>query len=312
MKIFRGVAAVPEKYRGSILAVGVFDGLHLGHQELIRKAVSRARTLKTLAVVLTFDPHPVHVLRPENHLPLIISLPYRLKLIRAMGVDAVVLITFTRKFAGLTPEQFIKRYLLKPFHPRAVIVGDDFRFGQNRKGTIELFKAAGKRAGFKVLSVRTRQNGKKKFSSTLARDLIAKGALKDASRILGRPVAIMGKVVAGDRRGRTLGYPTVNITPSVEILPPQGVYAVRVLFEKERYNGMANIGMRPSFHKQGGLNVEAHIFDFNKKIYGAEIVIEFLHKVRNELYFPSSRDLVAQLRKDEAYCRKWFARHKHS
>lgn len=311
MKIFKGIKAVSEKFANPVVAIGVFDGLHLGHQLLIRKAVEQAKTLRGTSIVMTFDPHPVHVLRPENHLPLLVSLPYRLQLIESFGVDVIVVVRFTKAFSRLAPEQFIKQYLLKTFSPREVIVGDDFRFGQGRTGTIEVFEDAGKKNDFKVLSVKTQKSGLKKFSSTSARDAIAIGDLKKASRIFGRPVSLLGKVIVGKKRGRTLGFPTANIIPQGEILPPQGVYVVRIRHQGRALKGMANIGVRPSFSKGERLNVEVHLFDFNKNIYGHEIVIEFLHKVRNELYFPSSDALIAQLKKDELFSRKWFSLHEN-
>ncbi len=310
MRIFNGIASVKKKFANPVVAIGVFDGVHLGHQLLIRKAVERAKALGGQSIVMTFDPHPVHVLRPENHLPLLVSLPFRLKLITALGVDIAVVVRFTKAFSHLLPEQFISKYLIKPFSPREVIVGDDFRFGQNRTGTIAIFKDAGQKYGFEVVSVKTGKLGDKKFSSTKARDYIAVGNLKKAAEILGRPVSLLGHVVRGDKRGKTLGYPTANIIPSGEILPPQGVYCVRVFYGKEFYYGLANVGVRPSFHQEDHLNVEVHIFDFNKNVYGQEIGVEFLHKIRNELYFPSSQELVAQIKKDEAFARKWFARQK--
>ena len=310
MKIFKGIESVAGKFKNPVIAIGVFDGLHCGHQLLIGKAVARAKVLRGTSVVMTFDPHPVHVLRPENHLPLLISLPYRLKLIQSLGVDAVVVVRFTKSFSRLAPQQFIKKYLLKPFAPVEVIVGDDFRFGQNRAGTIDLFEQAGEENGFRVLSIKTKNGGHKKFSSTAARDAIAVGDFKKAAHIFGRPVSLMGKVVVGDKRGKTLGFPTANIVPQGEILPPQGVYVVRVEHQGKFLRGMANVGVRPSFHKDERLNIEVHLFDFNKNIYGHEIVIEFLHKVRNELHFPSSQALVKQLKKDEVFSRKWFSHHK--
>lgn len=312
MKIFYGIKSLPPgKFSNPVIAIGVFDGLHLGHQFLIRKAVKRARAIHGTAVVMTFDPHPVHVLRPENHLPLIISLGFRLKLIESFGVAVTVVIPFTKAFSRLSPRNFIQRYLIKPFAPKEIIVGDDFRFGQNREGTINFFKAAGKKFGFKIVGLKTKHNGGKKFSSTVVRDLIAVGEFKKAAAILGRPVALLGKVVVGDKRGKTLGFPTANMIPTGEILPPQGVYIVRVHYGGKTYRGMANVGVRPSFHKEDHLNVEVHIFNFRKKIYGEEIVVEFLQKIRNELYFPSREALISQLKKDETFCRKWFSQRKN-
>ncbi len=310
MKIFKGIASAKGEFKNSVVAIGVFDGLHLGHQLLIRNAVERAKALGGKAIVMTFDPHPVHVLRPENHLPLLVSLPFRLKLIAALGVDAVVVVRFTKAFSHLSPQQFISRYLVRPFLPSEIIVGDDFRFGQNRAGTISVFKDAGQKYTFKVVSVKTGKKGYKKFSSTVARDAIAVGNLKKASAILGRPVSLLGTVVRGDQRGKTFGYPTANIIPAREILPPQGVYCVRILLARQSFFGIANVGVRPSFHKEDRLNVEVHIFDFKKNIYGKVIRVEFLHKVRNEMYFPSIKDLVAQIKRDEAFARKWFSRNK--
>ncbi len=310
MKVFKGIASVKGEFKNSVVAIGVFDGLHLGHQLLIRKAVERAKSLRGQSIVMTFDPHPVHVLRPENHLPLLVSLPFRLKLIAALGVDAVVVVRFTKTFSRLSPQQFISKYLVMPFLPREIIVGDDFRFGQNRSGTISVFADAGQKYAFEVVSVKTTKAGHKKFSSTVARDAIAVGNLKKASAVLGRPVSLLGLVVRGDQRGKTLGYPTANIVPAGEILPPQGVYCVRIVLGRQSFLGIANVGVRPSFHKEDRLNVEVHIFDFKKNIYGKEICVAFLHKIRNEMYFPSSKDLVAQIQKDEAFARKWFARQK--
>lgn len=310
MKIFKGINAVAGEFPNSVVAIGVFDGVHLGHQLLIRKAVARAKVLRGAAIVMTFHPHPVHVLRPENHLPLLASLDFRLKLIASLGVDATVVVRFTKKFSLLAPEQFISQYLQKIFSPREVIVGDDFRFGQNRAGTIDVFEKVGQKNDFKVVSLKTQSQGRKKFSSTAARDWIAVGDLKKAAAILGRPVSLFGHVVKGDQRGRTLGYPTANIIPAGEVLPPRGVYCVRVRMGSRSFRGLANIGVRPSFHKTDFLNTEIHIFDFNENLYGAEIIVEFLHKIRNELYFSASSDLVARLKKDEVFSRAWFARNK--
>ena len=311
MKIFNGIKAVAGKFPNPVIAIGVFDGLHRGHQVLIRKAVQRAKRIRGTAIVMTFDPHPVRVLRPENRLPLLVSLPFRLKLIAAMGVDATVIVRFTKAFSRLAPKQFIAKYLLQPFSPREIIVGDDFRFGQDRAGTIAFFGQAGKKNDFKVVSLKTKERGRKKFSSTMARDFIVNGQLKKAADILGRPVSLWGRVVPGDKRGKALGYPTANIVPMGEVLPPRGVYVVQVCYENKILKGMSNVGVRPSFHNEDHLNVEVHIFNFNKNLYGQDIVVEFLQKIRNELYFPSREALVAQLKKDESFSRKWFTKNKN-
>jgi len=311
MKTYYGIKSILAKFPNPVIAIGVFDGLHLGHQALIRKAVSRARALRGTAIVMTFDPHPVHVLRPENHLPLITSLEFRLKLIASFGVDVTVVVSFTKAFSRLSPGNFIQRYLINPFALKEIIVGDDFRFGQNREGTIDFFTAAGKKFGFKIIGLKTKNNGGKKFSSTVVRDLIEVGELKKAAAILGRPVALLGKVVTGDKRGKTLGFPTANIIPANELLPPRGVYVVRIHHHGKIYQGMANVGVRPSFHKKDHVHVEVHFFNFHKNIYGQEIIIEFLQQIRNELYFPSREALISRLKEDEVFSRKWFAQQKN-
>lgn len=309
MKIFHGIGNIQGKFRGAVLAIGVFDGVHRGHQALIRKAVERAKKIRRPSVVLTFDPHPAHVLRPGPRLPLLTTLSYRLQLIDRLGVDAIVIFRFTLAFSRRSPEKFIIQNLVNPMRPAEVIVGDDFRFGQDRAGTIDFFKEAGKKFHFKVFSLKTVSGGEKKFSSSAAREAVGAGNLKKAAAILGRPVSVSGRVVTGDRRGKRLGFPTANIVPAGELLPPSGVYCARVILDGGKYLAMVNVGCKPSFHRGGKISVEAHIFDFNKNIYGHEIVIEFLRKIRNELSFASSQALISQLKKDEAFSRRWFASH---
>lgn len=291
------------------MAIGIFDGLHLGHQYLIKQMIRRARVLGGTAMVMTFYPHPIHVLRPDIDLPLLIPLSYRLQLIESLGVDVCWVVRFTRQFSKLTPEQFIKRYLVDKLKVRETFVGDDFRFGQNRSGNLEFFKAAGERCGFQVNIVPAVQKNGQVISSTRIRKHIREGKLNEARRLLGRRVAIVGKVVRGDSRGKKLGYPTANIQPLSDTVPPPGVYLVRVFLNGRSYSGMANVGTRPSFPTKGNrIHIEAHIFDFRKNIYGREMTIEILKKIRNEKPFPSQDRLIAQLRRDEIKARKLFSK----
>ena len=301
MKVICGIKKFPKKFHHAVLVIGVFDGLHQGHRELIRRAVQRARATQRPIVVMTFDPHPVNVLHPEVRLPLIVSLPYRLKLIEALGVDAAVVISFTKTFSRLNPENFIKQYLVESIQPREVFVGDDFRFGQGRIGTIDLFKEVSERFGFHVNTVHPikRKGEGIKISSTTIRQFISDGKLAQAQRLLGRRVSVMGRVVKGDRRGRLLGFPTANILPHDVILPPIGVYAIYVHIDGRRYHGMANIGRRPSFEHDGQILLEAHIFHFHQNLYGKNIIVEFVRKIRDEKIFVSRQKLTSQLQKDQ-------------
>lgn len=286
------------------MAIGVFDGVHRGHQALIKAAVRRAREIGGQPLVLTFAPHPVHVLRPEINLPYIVSVPYRLKLIEDLGVAACIVIRFTKRFSRLSPEEFIGRYIVKGIRPREIFVGDDFRFGQDRCGTLGYFREAGQKYGFRVAAVGAVKAGSKKIGSSVIRRKIVEGRLAGASRLLGRAVSIMGKVVRGDGRGRRLGFPTANIPVAGSVIPPVGVYAVRVKIGQRVLSGMANIGRRPSFKKDDPVHVETHLFNFHGNLYGKEIIVEFVRKIREEEVFLSETQFAAQLHRDHAQARQ--------
>lgn len=300
MKVIYGIGKVKKAFQNTVLAVGVFDGLHIGHQKLIKAAVKKAKSIGGPAIVMTFSPHPVQVLHPDSYLPFVVSLPHRLKLIEQLDVVKCIVIDFTKQFSQLTARQFIKRYLVDHIRPKEIFVGDDFRFGQNRSGTLEYFKEAGRMYGFRVNTVAPVKGGRRKIGSSWIRRLIMEGKLHVAKRFLGRNVSVMGKVVKGDGRGKYLGFPTANIYPKNAVIPPVGVYAVKIVVGNKKFNGMANIGRRPSFKKNGDdVNVEVHIFDFNKGLYRKEIIVEFIKKIRKERVFDLKEKLIAQLKRDE-------------
>lgn len=316
MKVIYGIGPDKRFFKNVVLVIGVFDGIHRGHQALIKRALKRAQALRGRAFILTFFPHPVQVLYPQEHLPWIIPLPLRLKLFERLGVFGCLVVKFTKKFSRLTPGQFIQKYLVQYIRPKEIFVGDDFRFGQHRSGTIDYFKEAGKRYGFKVNAMHSVAGNKfKKISSTTIRTLIARGKLKEASALLGRPVSLMGRVQRGDGRGKSLGFPTVNIyppsylnrrrvsakqNPHNEVIPPPGVYAARVVIGNRKFLGMANVGYCPSFKNNNKrIAIEVHIFNFNKNLYGREIIVEFIKAIRREKCFPSREELISQFKKDE-------------
>ena len=305
MKVIYGISKVKRRIRNAVLAIGVFDGLHLGHQKLIRTAIKRAKKIHGKSIVMTFDPHPVHVLYPEVHLPLITTLPSRLRLLKEFGVDAVIVVAFTKEFSQLTPLEFIDGYLVKHVEPKEIFVGDDFRFGVDRSGTLKIFSEAGRKYGFEINSIHSAREEKGKISSTTIRELIADGNLQKAKKLLGRNVSISGAVIRGDGRGKLLGFPTANLNTQNEVLPPIGVYAVKVNIGRREINGMANIGYRPSFkNKDHQVSSEVHLFDFKKNLYGRDISIEFIRKIRDERIFNSTQKLIDQLCKDEIKARK--------
>jgi len=300
MKVIYGIGKVKKTFKNTVLAIGVFDGVHIGHQKLIKAAVKKAKSMGGPAIVMTFSPHPVQVLKQDKDLPFVISLPHRLKLIEHMGVMTCIVVHFTKQFSQLAAQQFVKRYLVNPIQPAEIFVGNDFRFGHNRGGSLEYFKEVGREYGFHVNSIPAVKAGQTKIGSSRIRRLIMEGKLIAAKRFLGRNVSVMGKVVKGDGRGKTLGFPTANIYSQNAVTPPVGVYTVHVIIGNIRYDGMANVGHRPSFKKEKSrINIEVHIFDFKKTIYEKEITIEFVKKIRNERLFPSKEKLIAQLKRDE-------------
>ena len=309
MKIIHRVSDLKRPFRCPVLAIGVFDGLHHGHRKLIQKAIRRARAIGGQVVVMTFDPHPRQVICPGKELPLISSPAYRLKLLEEMGVDACIVVKFTKRFASLDPKVFIRRYLRDRIGAVEVIVGDDFYFGRDRRGDVGLLMMMAETCGFKVHVIGTRRKGSKQVSSSRIREFIREGDIRHAQHLLDRPVAVYGQVVRGDQRGRLLGFPTANLNPYTTGMAPIGVYCVRVTIRDRVYFGMANIGHRPSFKRKAPVNIEVHIFDFRGNLYGQNILVEFLKRIRDEHVFSSQASLAAQLQSDAVSVRQWFKSH---
>jgi len=308
MKVIYGIGRVKGKLPASMLALGVFDGLHCGHQYLIGQMIRRAKALKVKSVVVTFFPHPANVLNPKANLPLLIPLKQRVKLIEALGADICCVVNFTKKFSRLTPRHFIEKYIVGKVNPKEIFVGRNFRFGRNRGGSINFLKTQGRRYGFSVSAVAPLKVGNDVISSSRIRKLILEGRIDKAGRLLGRPASLFGIVHKGDGRGKTLGYPTANIHPFNQIIPARGVYVVQAVLHNKIFLGMANVGTRPSFRKTNTINIEVHIFDFNEIIYGCELRINFIKKFRKEKKFDSLDDLKMQLHEDKITALKILSR----
>ena len=310
MKIINGLKALKKPIDGSVLTIGVFDGVHLGHRKIIRKVVEDAKKLKAKSVVLTFDPHPAKVLHPKERVPSLISLNHRIKLIGELGVDILVVLGFSQAMASIAPEDFIKEILIGKFGVKEICVGDNFYFGKGGSAGIGELERLGRLLGVKVNVIRSVKIGRNMVSSSLIRKLITSGELRKASKFLGRTVSVLGTVIGGARLARELGYPTANLNPHHEVIPPGGVYAVLVNFKDKFYKGVLNIGLRPTFYapRDRESAIEVHIFDFKEKIYGRELEVFFIKKLRDETAFDDKDELVLQIKKDEKTSRNVLRR----
>jgi len=276
----------------SAAAIGIFDGVHRGHQKILKKLAKEASRNNTKSLLITFDPHPRNILKSK--IPLLISLKHRLTLIKDFGIDSLRVIRFTRKLSRLSGEEFITKILMCRFKIDIFVLGENFRFGHKGRGTAELLK----KYGFKVFEIKTLKSKGRSISSTRIRQKIERGDLRNASLMLGRPVTVLGTVVKGRRVGRRLGFPTANIDPHHEAIPPSGVYSVDAKISSRIYKAILNIGTRPTFGKNIDPTIELHIFNFKKSIYNKDVEIIFKRKIRDERRFKSVEALRKQIQSD--------------
>lgn len=290
-----------------VVALGDFDGMHLGHCEVIGRALRTARSLGLPATVMTFHPHPRAVLGQSKYEQSLTPLADKLELLRGMGVDCVYVVTFDRTFAALSPAQFVEQ-VLTPLGVNTAVVGFDFTFGHLGAGTADSMTdlAHGR---FTVEVVRPYHLHEIKVGSTIIREFVESGQVDRAAELLGRPYNVRGTVVHGHARGRTIGFPTANIAPhDLYVMPAYGVYAVRAQVGGQTYGGVMNIGLRPTF-KDGdsSLSLEAHLFDFDQDIYGETIDVSFVRMLRGERKFPAVSELIAQIGRDAEEARRLLA-----
>ncbi|MDP2922043.1 MAG: bifunctional riboflavin kinase/FAD synthetase [Candidatus Omnitrophota bacterium] len=274
----------------TIVTIGIFDGVHKGHQVILKKLVREARRLNLKSVAVTFDPHPVKVMRPGAEIPFLISLKHRLKLIKKIGVDRSLVEKFTRRYSRMSAEDFVKRILVGKLNIRALVSGENFLFGFREKGDAQLLKKLSGLYGFKLYTVRPLKIAGDTVSSTRIRKAIERGCLGLASKLMGRPISILGTVVKGKSLGRKLGFPTANIDPHHEAIPPSGVYKVDVITGRGKYKGLLNISGRKI--------IEVHILNFSRWIYGMDIEVIFKTKIREEKRFKSLEALKRQIALD--------------
>ena len=297
MKIYYGINDGRLKIKPRCVAVGIFDGVHRGHQKILGRVLSDADRLGMNAAVITFDPHPSTVLGPKKSVPFLMSLPHRLNFFGAMGFSEAIVISFDKKFSTISRETFLRDCLIDKLGMKTISVGHDFRFGYQARGDTEFLSKEARKQGFKLHVAKPLKRNGIIISSTRIRHLIEKGKLAKAAQMLGRPVSVYGTVVRGRGRGRGLGFPTANLNPHHETLPPGGVYAAWGRFCGTKIKGVIHIGERPTF-KDREKALEIHFLDFKEKIYGKEMELFFLKRLRGTRRFKNPKELQRAIRKD--------------
>ena len=290
----------------TVLTVGNFDGIHLGHQKILRLVVAQAPDAAQRSAVVTFDPHPFRLLRPEQAPRMIQTLDQRLQGFETMGLDAALVLRFDREFSMLSAEQFIQGILLDCLRVGTIMVGENFCFGHRGAGNVLLLEDFGKRYGFNVKTIPPFEFSGRTVSSTTIRNAVANGQVAEAAALLGRPFALTGNIHRGAGRGRTILFPTLNLVPEQELLPKLGVYATESAIAGEIYSSVTNVGTRPTFDGQG-ITVESHLFGFADEITQGRMEVRFHSRIRDEQKFAAPEELRVQIERDIDTARGYFA-----
>jgi riboflavin kinase/FMN adenylyltransferase len=307
MRLFHGYENA-EIGRPAVLTLGVFDGLHLGHQLILSRVVERARALGAAPTVVTFDPHPRAVLHPESAPPLLQTFDQKVEAFGVLGVEQTIVVRFTREFARVSAEEFLKDVVHERLQAREVYLGRGFAFGRGREGNIELLRRVSRELGFAAFEVPEVRLRGQRISSSRIRELLAAGRVNLARRMLGRPYGVEGRVVRGYERGRTIGFPTANLRPANRVIPRGGVYVTATLIEGSWRRSVTNVGVRPTFEKEAEPSVETYVMDWGGDLYGDVVRVRFLHRLRDERRFSGVEELKEQINRDAARARKYFER----
>lgn len=307
MKIFHGIENA-NILKPTVLTLGVFDGLHLGHQRIMRHVVERAKITNAHATAITFDPHPRAVLHPESAPPLLQTLDQRLSNFELLGIEQTIVVKFDLKFASQPAEDFLSNIIRDRLHAKEVYLGKGFAFGNNRGGNIDLLRQKSKELGFVADEVDEVQIRGQRISSSAIRKLLADGRVNLARTMLGRPYGVEGVIIRGNRRGHTIGFPTANLKPHNRVIPRFGVYATATLIDGIWRKSITNIGVRPTFENDAEPSIESYIFGFDEELYGDVLRVRFLHRIRDERKFNGIDELKAQIEKDSRRARNYFSR----
>lgn len=311
MRVFQGFDQLKE-IKNPVLTIGTFDGVHLGHQKIIDQLNDEAKKIGGESVLFTFYPHPRMVLYPESHgLKLIQTQVEKIDKLRRMGLQNVIIHPFTKEFSRLSAVEFVRDFLVNQLNIKKLVIGYDHQFGKNREGSIEFLLEVCETYGFEVIEIAAQEIDEVNVSSTKIRNAIKAGDIQTANAFLGEPFLLEGTVIEGSAIGRELGYPTANIRVESEIklIPGNGVYAVRVENDGVWYNGMMNIGVRPTIDNENVSKLEVHLFDFNGNLYGKSLTVQLLSRSRDEIKFDSLDELKNQLKNDEQIIRAFFLNH---
>jgi riboflavin kinase/FMN adenylyltransferase len=311
MEVLRDPTTSSDLPHSGVVTIGNFDGVHRGHQMLVEGAVASAAELVAPAVALTFEPHPERVLRPESGLKLVTTRVQKAQLLERLGIATLVEIGFDRRFAATPAEEFAREFLFRRLAPAEVRLGTNFRFGSGRLGDVNFLSVIGHELGFSVVGVEPLFDGGEVISSTRVRREIAHGRVEEAWRLLARAFYVDGVVYRGERMGRKLGFPTINIEVENELLPAHGVYitAVDIPSFSRVFSSVTNIGVRPTVYENYRVTVESHVLDFTADVYREPVRLFFLRRLRDEMVFASSMELVAQIGRDVETTRLYFAQH---
>nr|WP_086940621.1 bifunctional riboflavin kinase/FAD synthetase [Thaumasiovibrio occultus] len=306
MELIRGIHNLSARHQGCVLSIGNFDGVHLGHQAVLTQLKHKANELGLPAVVMSFEPQPLEVIRPAAAPARLTRLRDKYHQLAKVGIDRLLAVIFNLHFAQMEAEAFIEALLVKQLGVKYLVVGDDFCFGRGRRGNFAMLQRAGEVFGFEVVSTKSFCLQGQRVSSTAIREALASDRLDDAKSLLGRPYSINGRVSHGRKLGRTIGFPTANVPLKRLVSPVNGVYAVTVMFEGNAWPGVANIGNRPTVD---GIRqqLEVHLFDFHQDLYGQQIEVILRHKLRDEEKFASFEELKAQIERDAQQARQWLA-----
>jgi riboflavin kinase/FMN adenylyltransferase len=297
--------------RGCVATIGNFDGMHVGHQAIIRGVMERARETGRPSAVITFHPHPLSVVAPDRVPKQILTLAQKEEILREMGVDALLIVPFTHEFSRWLADRFIEDFLVRALRVSEIRIGRDFAFGAGREGNLEKLQSLAPKFGFRVEGVDDVRLHGFRVSSSLVRDAICKGAMRIVAQALGRTYFIDGRVATGRRLGRKIGFPTVNMDPTNELFPGGGVYITTSRFESfsRSFESVTNIGVRPTLYENYAITIESHILDFDSNVYGDTVRLYFHELLRREQQFRSALELTNQIRQDIERSRRYFLRH---